>query len=102
VGERFDEPPRPNPEELARLQQIVPTIEGLRHSHLLLHGVPGAQTTQPAEAILHAAEKENVALIVLGTRGRTGLSRALMGSVAESVLRQAPCGVVVVKPASQD
>jgi hypothetical protein len=34
---------------------------------------------------------------VLGTHGRTGLSRLLMGSVAETVLRQAPCPVLIVK-----
>jgi hypothetical protein len=36
-------------------------------------------------------------LIVMGTHGRTGLGRLLMGSVAESVLRTAPCPVVTVK-----
>jgi universal stress protein A len=98
VGERFDEEPRPNPNELARLREVVPTIQGVRHEHRLLHGKPGAQSTKPAEVILRAAEEEQVTLIVLGTHGRTGLSRTLMGSVAESVLRNARCGVVVIKP----
>ena len=36
-------------------------------------------------------------LIVMGTHGRTGLERLLMGSVAEKVMREAPCSVLVVK-----
>jgi nucleotide-binding universal stress UspA family protein len=35
--------------------------------------------------------------IVMGTHGRTGTERLLMGSVAEKVLRDAPCSVLVVK-----
>jgi len=49
----------------------------------------------PAETILVQAS-ESVDLIVMGTHGRTGLPRLLMGSVAEAVLRRAPCPVVVV------
>jgi universal stress protein A len=37
-------------------------------------------------------------MIVVGTHGRTGLARVLMGSTAESLLREAPCQVLVVKP----
>jgi nucleotide-binding universal stress UspA family protein len=40
--------------------------------------------------------KENVDLVVLGTHGRTGLGRLLMGSVAEQILRQAPCPVLTI------
>ena len=36
-------------------------------------------------------------LIVMGTHGRTGLERPLMGSVAEKVMREAPCSTLVVK-----
>jgi nucleotide-binding universal stress UspA family protein len=36
-------------------------------------------------------------VIVLGTHGRTGVERLLMGSVAEKVMREAPCSVLVVK-----
>ena len=43
-----------------------------------------------------AAEKE-ADLIVMGTHGRTGLAHVLLGSVAERVLRTAPCPVITVK-----
>ncbi len=47
--------------------------------------------------ILRAAEELGCDLIVMGTHGRTGLHRALMGSVAEAVLRGARCPVLTVK-----
>lgn len=52
-----------------------------------------------AQEILQVAEEVDADLIVLGTHGRSGLSRLLMGSVAEAVLRDAPCAVITVKPA---
>jgi len=51
----------------------------------------------PAEEILRVAKEVNCDLIVMGTHGRTGLGRLLMGSVAEQVVRKAPCPVVTVK-----
>jgi nucleotide-binding universal stress UspA family protein len=50
-----------------------------------------------AEEVLRVAEETRCDLIVMGTHGRTGLSRLLMGSVAEQVLRKAPCPVLTVK-----
>jgi universal stress protein A len=52
---------------------------------------------QPFERILETAAHEKVALIVLGTHGRTGLTHLVMGSVAERVVRLAPCPVLTVK-----
>jgi nucleotide-binding universal stress UspA family protein len=51
----------------------------------------------PVTEILLAAEELDCDLIVMGTHGRTGLRRLLMGSVAESVIRNAPCLTLVVK-----
>ena len=51
----------------------------------------------PFERIVETAVREKVALIVLGTHGRTGLAHAIMGSVAERVVRLAPCPVLTVK-----
>ena len=48
-------------------------------------------------AIVDYAEKENVDLIVIGTRGKTGLKRALLGSIASGVVTYATCPVLVVK-----
>ncbi|MFO0866294.1 MAG: universal stress protein [Gemmataceae bacterium] len=50
-----------------------------------------------AEEIVRLAEELHCDLIVMGTHGRTGLRRVLMGSVAEQVLRKAPCPVLTVK-----
>ena len=52
----------------------------------------------PADAILHVAAGEGVELIIMSTHGRGGLSRMLMGSVAESVFRATPRTVMLVKP----
>jgi nucleotide-binding universal stress UspA family protein len=51
----------------------------------------------PFEQILHTAEREPVDLIVMGTNGRTGLAHLVMGSVAERVVRLAPCPALTVK-----
>ena len=51
----------------------------------------------PAHAIATLAEELPADLIVIGTRGRGGISHLLLGSVAERVLRMAPCPVLVVK-----
>lgn len=50
----------------------------------------------PAKSIVKMAEDARCDLIVLGTHGRSGLRRVLMGSVAEHVLRLAPCPVLVL------
>lgn len=56
----------------------------------------------PAQTILLAAEQLNAELVVVGTHGRKGLSRILLGSVAETVVRDAHCPVLVVRtPAAQ-
>jgi nucleotide-binding universal stress UspA family protein len=51
----------------------------------------------PAERILQAARNFHADLIVVGTHGRSGLARLLLGSVAETVLRAASCPVMVVR-----
>ena len=50
------------------------------------------------EAIAETAVETQADLIVIGTHGRTGLSRLVIGSVAERVVRLAPCPVLTVKP----
>jgi len=51
----------------------------------------------PAEAITTYARDQRIDLIVIGTHGRSGMSRLLVGSVAEHVLRTAPCPVLTVR-----
>jgi nucleotide-binding universal stress UspA family protein len=73
-----------------QLEQIRPLNPHIAVRHVLLEG-------DPATEILTCAAASRADLIVLGTHGRTGLERLLMGSVAEKVLRGAPCSVLVVK-----
>ena len=54
-------------------------------------------TGSPVEGILETAARARVSLIVLGTHGRTGLTHAIMGSVAERVVRLSSCPVLTVK-----
>jgi nucleotide-binding universal stress UspA family protein len=63
--------------------------EGLRVETALLSG-------RVVHQIIRYARDKGIGLIVLGTHGRTGMSRALLGSVAESVVRLAPCPVLTV------
>lgn len=51
----------------------------------------------PAEFILNTQKEGHYDLIVVGSHGRKGLNRLLMGSVAESVLREATCPVMIIK-----
>jgi nucleotide-binding universal stress UspA family protein len=65
-------------------------------------GFPPGMETQvsagdPATEILRLARDSKCDLIVMGTHGRTGLGRLLLGSVAEEVIRKATCPVLVVK-----
>ncbi len=51
----------------------------------------------PREALVETARQEGVELIVVGSHGRTGLAKILIGSVASHVVSHAPCNVLVVK-----
>jgi len=76
--------------ELRRLEQQVKQA-GFRTHATLAEGVPFLQ-------IVRAAKRLQCDLIVLATHGRTGLIHAIMGSVAENVIRRAPCPVLTVRP----
>src|SRR5574342_9982 len=79
-----------------------------RHSEILLkqfshdwvRGVPNVryliESGDPFEAIVDAAEERRADLIVLATHGRTGIRRLIIGTVAEKVVRHAPCPVLIV------
>jgi nucleotide-binding universal stress UspA family protein len=73
-----------------QLEQIRPVDTRIPVRHVLLEG-------DPAGEIVRYARDAGIDLIVMGTHGRTGLDRLLMGSVAEKVLRDASCSVLVVK-----
>jgi nucleotide-binding universal stress UspA family protein len=52
---------------------------------------------EPARAILDEATAGGFDLIVMGTHGRTGLSHAFLGSIAERIVQKAPCAVLTVR-----
>ena len=54
----------------------------------------------PASAIVEVARTEKVDLIVMATHGRSGLEHLVLGSVVESVLRNTPAPVLVLRPES--
>lgn len=62
-----------------------------------LEAVPMCREGDPAEIIVAYAATHEVDLIVLGTHGRTGLQRLLLGSVARNVTLHAPCSVLVAR-----
>jgi nucleotide-binding universal stress UspA family protein len=52
--------------------------------------------------VVRVAREEQSDLVVVGTHGRTGVSRAVLGSVAEGVVRQAPCAVLVAREVPEE
>lgn len=56
------------------------------------------ETGSAPETIAEVARRERADLVVVGTHGRTGLDRVMLGSVAERVVRVAPCPVLVARP----
>ena len=73
-----------------QLEQIRPANRRIAVNHVYLEG-------DPASEIVQYARDARLDLIVMGTHGRTGIDRLVLGSVAEKVLRNAPCSVLVVK-----
>lgn len=59
---------------------------------------PEVRIGSPAAEIIAAATDLHADLVCISTHGRGGLARVLMGSVAESVVREAPCPVLTVRP----
>ena len=76
-------------EVMARLKEVVPT-EIVPFQYRILKG-------PVVEAILEVADAERIDVIVMGTHGRRGLTKLVMGSVAEAIVRRAKCPVLVVK-----
>lgn len=58
------------------------------------------ESTEPAHAIIEEAEKRKADMIVIGRRGRKGVAKLLMGTVAVKVIKYAPCNVLVVPKAA--
>lgn len=85
--------------EPAALRQIRDRLtDEDRHRRLKIRVV---ERSVPAEAILSYARTAEIDLIVMGTHGRSGIAHLLMGSVAEDVVRRAPCPVLTVQRAPE-
>jgi nucleotide-binding universal stress UspA family protein len=88
---------RRQPDYTAELWQQLHRLqppEGVRVDYHLAEG-------PPAEEILDFAREQKCDLIVMATHGHTGLRRLLMGSVAEKVVRGAPCPVLLISAAAE-
>jgi nucleotide-binding universal stress UspA family protein len=75
-------------------RELARTADRLRHHRLRVRTL--LRTGSVDEEILETAATERASLIVMGTHGRKGVARLLLGSVAERVLRGAPCPVLTV------
>jgi nucleotide-binding universal stress UspA family protein len=88
------EPAAPVAEQLAALRTLAEQA-GARVSTVVLQG-------DAAPEIVAEARRYPADLIVIGAHGQTGLTRFLMGSTAEAVVRTAPCAALLVKPSPVD
>jgi universal stress protein A len=95
-GPVYEAAPAPDAETIARLEEklkesIPREVRGdIQVETLVTMGLP-------VEEILKAAMDKEVDVIVMGTHGRTGIAHTIMGSVAENVVRRAPCPVLTVR-----
>ncbi|HZT83295.1 MAG TPA: universal stress protein [Gemmataceae bacterium] len=96
-----DRPPQTHGEVVARRdggyrEQLEEALRGVRPTDPRLSVEHRLEEGEPAETILRVSNELGCDLIVMGTHGRTGLRRVLMGSVAEQVVRRAACPVLTV------
>jgi len=90
-GELYYGIPDPDRGDLTKmLDELTPSDPAVPYEHRMLLG-------EPATEIVRLAEEQAADLIVMGTHGRTGLKRLLMGSVAEAVVRRSACPVLTFK-----
>ena len=94
-GELYYGIPEPDSERIVKmLEDVRPRDPAVPFTHRLTMG-------DPAGEIVRLATDERAEMIVLGTHGRTGMTRLLMGSVAEAIVRRAPCPVLVYREAAE-
>ena len=94
-GELYYGLPEPDPQRIrSMLEDVRPKDPAVPYTHTLTMG-------DPAGEIVRIAADEGAEMIVLGTHGRTGMTRLLMGSVAEAIVRRAPCPVLVYRETAE-
>lgn len=90
-GEMYYGVPEPDRSAIEKmLGKVKPHTAEVPYEHHLLIG-------SPADEIVRFADEQSADLIVMGTHGRSGLRRMLMGSVAEAIVRRANCPVFTFK-----
>ena len=95
AGELYYGLPEPSSERIQKmLEDVRPCDQAVPFAHRLTIG-------DPAGEIVRLAEDERAEMIVMGTHGRTGMTRLLMGSVAEAVVRRSPCPVLVYRESAE-
>jgi nucleotide-binding universal stress UspA family protein len=92
----FVESAQPDPEAVRRameknMRDFAKNFQQIQHTELIEDG-------EVASVLARLVQDHHIDLIVLGTQGRTGLEKFLLGSVAEEVFRTAPCPVLTVGP----
>ena len=78
-------------ESQEQAQRLNKQLDGVEHEAVIGEG-------NTWKVISDLIEKREIDLVVVGTRGRTGFEKVLLGSVAEQILRQSPCPVLTVGP----
>ena len=83
------------------MRRTAPLREQCLQLHLARAGIRATEsrlpTGDPREVLLRLVDDERVDLIVMGSHGRTGLAKLLLGSVSSHVVTHAHCSVLVVK-----
>ena len=92
--ERIMDDQRKYHEELVSRAELQLRDRGFKTSAKVLIG-------DPRETIVEMAKREGADLIVVGSHGRSGIAKLVMGSVASHVVTHAPCDVLVVRPRSK-
>lgn len=82
--------------------QIFEVIDEMAKRHnatnvKIIKEVIETTSTSPADEIIKYAKEKDVGLILVGTKGRSGMSKALLGSVASKIVTYSPCSVLVVR-----
>lgn len=90
VDVAFQQPTMTPYEDVELLRKHFVSEMGVPVRHIVDQGDAG-------EVILRLADKEQASMIVMGTHGRKGFGRVMLGSVAEYVIRRAKCPVITVK-----
>jgi nucleotide-binding universal stress UspA family protein len=95
-------PPADYPQQIEKvareqMEQFIPADWRQKHGATLAfqHGTPFVE-------IVRYARREQIDLIVMGTHGRGAIAHMLLGSVAERVIRKAPCPVLTVRPEAHE